>query len=248
MHTWCCDAFQSTDLQQYYKIPKSHHLVSNIWMYPMQATHLTSIIRFTIVVQVSQKCHRLRNPFCKTCMAKKVHHPKKDWLLFEMNTYNFKFSSLPPSPIVASRLKLMLCQVSSGWLVLLQVQPDSCTWCLVLSTLVRQSSLWGDIFFKLIQQLAVFSRWKLWTKYALMMHVGWWVRKQIWGFMPNSYVWCCFDMIISEYISVQNKANNSMHLIDSIHGAQKLHKNIALTIWSIYPTMPFRFFGDSCNP
>ena len=72
---------------------------------------------------------------------KSASSEKKDWLLFEMNTYNFKFSSLPPFPIVASRLKLMLCQVSCGWLVLLQVQPDSRTWCLVLSTLVRQSSL-----------------------------------------------------------------------------------------------------------
>lgn len=74
MMLWCISVYWSTTILQ---IPKSHHLVSNIWMYPMQATHLTSIIRFTIVVQVSQKCHRLRNPFCKTCMVKKVHHPKK---------------------------------------------------------------------------------------------------------------------------------------------------------------------------
>ena len=76
MHTWCCDAFQSNDLQQYYKIPKSHHLVSNIWMYPMQATHLTSIIRFTMC-----KCHRnvtdSETHFAKRVWSKKCIIRKK---------------------------------------------------------------------------------------------------------------------------------------------------------------------------
>lgn len=149
-------------------------------------------------------------------MVKKVHHPKKDWLLLRWT------HTISSSPVFHPSL---LSRPASNWCCVRSPVGGSYfskynrTVAPGVSTLV-QSLRWH--FSKLIQQFAVFSHCKLSTNRALMMHVGWWVRKQIWGFMPNSYVWCCFDMIISEYISVQNKANNSMHLIDSIHGAPKL--------------------------